>query len=83
MTITVEVRYWSWFRELAGTEAEALCLSAPATVGDALQAVHARHPRLAEARRSTLVAVGVEYRPADHPLQDGDQVSLFPPVQGG
>lgn len=83
MTVTLDVRYWSWFRDLTGTERESLELPAPATVGDALAALHQRHPRLAEARRSTLVAVGVEYQPATHPLRSGDQLSLFPPVQGG
>ena len=34
-------------------------------------------------KRSTLIAVGVDYQPRDYVLQDGDEVSLFPPVQGG
>jgi molybdopterin converting factor small subunit len=25
----------------------------------------------------------VDYQPRDHRLKDGDEVSLFPPVQGG
>ena len=32
---------------------------------------------------STLIAVGVDYQPKDYVLKDGDEVSLFPPVQGG
>jgi len=27
--------------------------------------------------------VGVDYQPRDYVLQNGDEVSLFPPVQGG
>jgi molybdopterin converting factor small subunit len=30
-----------------------------------------------------LLAVGVEYQPRSYVLKDGDEVSLFPPVQGG
>ena len=34
-------------------------------------------------QNSTLLAVGVEYQTRDYVLQPGDEVSLFPPVQGG
>ena len=30
-----------------------------------------------------LVAVGVDYQGRDYVLQEGDEVSIFPPVQGG
>jgi molybdopterin converting factor small subunit len=30
-----------------------------------------------------LVAVGVEYQGPEYVLKPGDEVSLFPPVQGG
>ena len=30
-----------------------------------------------------LVAVGVDYQKPDYLLKEGDEVSLFPPVQGG
>jgi molybdopterin converting factor small subunit len=43
----------------------------------------ARFPKLALMRKSTLIAVGVEYQGGDYVLRDGDQVSMFPPVQGG
>jgi molybdopterin converting factor small subunit len=43
----------------------------------------ARFPKLSAMKKSTLLAVGVDYQPRDYALQDGDEVSLFPPVQGG
>jgi len=48
-----------------------------------LQKLFARFPKLAGARNSLLVAVGVDYQGADYVLREGDEVSLFPPVQGG
>jgi molybdopterin converting factor small subunit len=30
-----------------------------------------------------LIAVGVDYQKGDYVLKEGDEVSLFPPVQGG
>lgn len=81
MTITVQL--WSYFRDLAGTAALEVELSAGATLGDLLTAVHSCHPKLSGLRNSTLIAVGVDYQRPDYVLQPGDEVSLFPPVQGG
>ncbi|MCC6234288.1 MAG: MoaD/ThiS family protein [Verrucomicrobiales bacterium] len=83
MPIRVRIRYWSWFKDLTHTPESECTLPDGATVADVLHRVHQEHPRLAEARKSTLVAVGVEYQPPDHILHEGDEVSLFPPVQGG
>lgn len=79
----ISVRYWSWFKDLAGTDHEVHALPAQARLGDLLALIRRRHPRFEDVRKSTLVAVGVEYQGDDHPLDDGDEVSLFPPVQGG
>ncbi len=79
----IRVRYWSWFRDLTGTELETYTLPEKASLGDLLAVARERHPSLHEVRKSTLAAVGVEYRPPEHTLSDGDEVSLFPPVQGG
>jgi len=38
---------------------------------------------LGDMRHSTLKAVGVDYQSEEFPLNDGDEISLFPPVQGG
>ena len=40
-------------------------------------------PKLADAKNSTLKAVGLEYEDDGFVLSDGDEVSFFPPVQGG
>ena len=45
--------------------------------------IMARFPKLAAMKKSTLIAVGVDYQLRDFVLKDGDEVSLFPPVQGG
>ncbi|MBT6449681.1 MAG: MoaD/ThiS family protein, partial [Verrucomicrobiales bacterium] len=45
--------------------------------------VMTKFPKLAKMKNSTLKAVGVDYQTDDFVLSDGDEVSLFPPVQGG
>lgn len=81
--MTVTVRYWSWFKDLAGVDREDYTLELGGRLADLLREIRHKHPRFEEVRRSTLVAVGVEYRDPEHPLTHGDEVSLFPPVQGG
>ncbi|MGI8966275.1 MAG: MoaD/ThiS family protein [Limisphaerales bacterium] len=34
-------------------------------------------------KKSLLVAVGLDYQTWDYVLREGDEVSFFPPVQGG
>ncbi len=81
--MTVPVQLWSYFRDLAGMATLTVELPEGATVAEALDAVYARHPQLAALRNSTLIAVGVDYADSSQVLRAGDEVSLFPPVQGG
>jgi molybdopterin converting factor small subunit len=81
--MTIPVQLWSYFRDLAGTARLEVELAAGATIAQLLDAVYARHPELAGLRNSTLIAVGVDYQRPDYVLRAGDEVSLFPPVQGG
>jgi molybdopterin converting factor small subunit len=79
----ISVTFYSYFKELAGCARASLTLAPGATLGDLYEQVLAAFPRLGPLRNSTLMAVGVEYQDRGYALQDGDEVSLFPPVQGG
>ena len=81
--MTIPVQLWSYFRDLAGTAQVAVEIPVDGSVADVLTAVYARHPKLAALRHATLIAVGVEYQGPSYVLKPGDEVSLFPPVQGG
>ena len=81
--MTVNIQFWSYFKDLAGCAETTAKLGDGATIADLLKDVYARFPKLAPAEKSTLVAVGVDYQPREHRLRDGDEVSLLPPVQGG
>lgn len=79
----IRVQFWSYFKELTGCALASEELSSGATLGDLVARLHARFPRLVAMQNSTLIAVGVEYQSRDYVLKEGDEVSLFPPVQGG
>jgi len=81
--MNVKVNFFSYLREQTGcaqTDAE---LPANTTLGALHEQLMSRFPKLAAMKKSTLLAVGVDYQPRDYVLKDGDEVSLFPPVQGG
>ena len=52
-------------------------------LGDLQDGIYSRFPRLAGLQKSTLMAVGVDYQDRTYILQENDEVSFFPPVQGG
>lgn len=79
----IRVQFYSYFKELTGCVETTETLTAGATLGTLHEQLMARFPKLVAMKKSTLLAVGVDYQTRDHVLQDGDEVSLFPPVQGG
>lgn len=79
----IEVQFFSWFKDAAGCAEFSEDLPENATVRDLMERVHARFPKLADAARSTLVAVDLEYASGSQRLKPGNKVALFPPVQGG
>jgi molybdopterin converting factor small subunit len=79
----IRALFWSYFRERTGVEAAEVEVPGGATVSDFLAEVHRRWPMLEPLKGCTLVAVGLDYADRDRVLQEGDEVSMFPPVQGG
>ena len=79
----VSIKFWSYFKEYTQCAETTLDLEENATLGDAHSAVIDQFPALIEMKNSTLKAVGVEYKPDDLILSEGDEISFFPPVQGG
>jgi molybdopterin synthase sulfur carrier subunit len=83
----VKLLYFAWLRARVGQAEEELPL--PAEVRDVAGLLHwlqRRGPRYAEALRDlsvVRVAVNQDYVGRDHPIRDGDEVALFPPMTGG
>ena len=79
--------YFAGLRAKIGTAEEELAL--PPQVHDVsslLQWLKSRGPGYAEALKdlSTVrVAVNQDYVGPEHPIRDGDEVAVFPPVTGG
>jgi molybdopterin converting factor small subunit len=81
--IEITVTFYSFFKELTQCAVCSQSLEQGATLGELIGQLTARFPKLAPMTRSMLTAVGVEYQDRNYVLRDRDEVSLFPPVQGG
>jgi molybdopterin converting factor small subunit len=81
--MSVTVHFYSYFKELTGCAQVAEEVAPGSTIAELQRKLFARFPKLAAMEKSTLVAVGVDYQPKTYALKPGDEVSLFPPVQGG
>lgn len=79
----ISVHFYSYFKDLTGCAETVATLPDNSTLGDLLQDLGVRFPKWAGMKKSTLTAVGVEYQNRDYVLKPNDEVSLFPPVQGG
>ena len=79
----VRVNFYSYFKELTGSAQTTEEITLGSTIDDLLQRLIVRFPKLGAMQNSTLIAVGVDYQPKTYALKEGDEVSLFPPVQGG
>jgi molybdopterin synthase sulfur carrier subunit len=83
----VKILYFAWLRARIGCAEEELPL--PSEIRDVaglLDWLRARGPRFAEALHDlsvVRVAVNQDYVGREHPLRDGDEVAIFPPVTGG
>jgi molybdopterin converting factor subunit 1 len=86
MTIQVNVLFFSVLRDLAGGERITLSLEsaecAPA-LRDLLAVLYETHPALEKWDNSLLLAVNAEFATRDTLLNEGDEIALMPPVQGG
>jgi molybdopterin converting factor small subunit len=79
----ITVHFYSYFKDLTGCSQTRVALPDGATLGAMHAKLMADFPKLEPMKQSTLIAVDVDYQPRDYVLKDGDEVSLFPPVQGG
>ena len=79
----VRISFYSYFKDLTGCPGTSEDVPFGTTLEGLVKRVVARFPKLEGLQRSTLIAVGVDYQSRDYVLKDNDEVSFFPPVQGG
>ncbi len=79
----IQVRLFATYREIVGEGQLAWTFRDGTTVGQLVEAVLAKYPRLLGHEKSMVLAVNHEVVRLDVVLREGDEVALLPPVSGG
>lgn len=80
----VKVLLFSLFRDICGSDEIDFSFDESEIVVSAfLEAIYSRLPAMREWDEKMLIAVNCEYSARDFVINDGDEVALMPPVQGG
>ena len=79
----IQVLYFAVFRERLGRDRDELEIADGATVADAIAALGALHPAIANLRTRFRVAVNEAFVPESTVLAEADELVLIPPVAGG
>jgi len=78
-----KVRLFARLSELAGTRVAEVEVGEGLAVEDVYRALCVEYPNLAWLNGSIRFAVNGEYAEPGHPVSEGDEVALIPPVSGG
>jgi len=82
--MTLRVLFFSLLQDVSGTdELEYQLDKDPATVNELLNALFEEIPKLRQWGPKLLIAVDCEYADRETPINDGQEIALMPPVQGG
>lgn len=83
----MRILYFAWLRERVGLAEETVTPPPEVrTVGDLMAWLRRRGDTYEAALADPAVvrvAVNQDYARADHPVQAGDEIAIFPPVTGG
>jgi molybdopterin converting factor subunit 1 len=77
------VRLFARLSELAGTRVAEVEVGEGLAVEDVYRALCVEYPSLSGLNGSVRYAVNGEYVEPGHPVGEGDEVALIPPVSGG
>jgi molybdopterin converting factor small subunit len=80
--VTVRVLLFASYAERFGFESRELRLEAPATVAHAVERLR-QLPGGAELPIRPLCALNLAHVTLDHPISDGDEMAILPPLAGG
>jgi molybdopterin synthase catalytic subunit len=81
--VRINLLFFASLVDVVGSRSRALDVSPGTTVSDLLSRLETEYPSLGKYRPILLTAVNQEYVESDHPVAEGDEVAIFPPVSGG
>lgn len=82
-TISVSVKLFASVRDIAKVSEATLELPSGSIAEDVVSHFVSQFPTMQDLRQYIRIAVNESYVDASHPLHNGDDVALIPPVSGG
>ena len=79
----VTVKLFAAYQEAYGQTELSLEVEAGTTVLDIGDRIRAEHPSLKDLASITRYGVNLEFVEPNHPVTEGDEIVLIPPVSGG
>ncbi|NIP33617.1 MAG: molybdopterin synthase sulfur carrier subunit [Thermoplasmata archaeon] len=79
----IRVRYFAVHKDETGVSEETVTVPEGTTVEELVTMLIDLHPALEGLRKDTMVSVNRGVGSGDIVLEEGDDVALFPPIQGG
>ena len=79
----ITIKLFSLAKELAGFDQQEVQLNNGCVASDVVGHLAAGNPAFREWKKSLRLAVNCEYVDDGHPLKEGDEVAVIPPVSGG
>jgi molybdopterin converting factor subunit 1 len=80
----INVVFYGGLKEETGTKHQTVEIAHnPATIADLVETIKAQYPALVPRLDTVAYVIGNEIVDLDHPLRDGDEAALLPPVSGG
>lgn len=83
MSIKIKVKLYAMLKEQVGNDSIDLELKGPATLRTLFDRLEKEYPAVLDFRDHLLVARGNDYLVLESPLEEGDILSLYPPISGG
>ena len=82
--MTITVKFFAAYRQIAGKDTFELQLDNTATVADVIERLEQQYPGFSgRLKANALVAINEQYVHRKQELQPNDTVVFFPPVSGG
>ncbi len=82
--MTITVKFFATFRELAGTGDLEMPVGDATTIADVIEQLEQQYPQFGgKLNKIALIAVNEKYAHRKSELQPGDTLAFFPPVSGG
>jgi molybdopterin synthase catalytic subunit len=79
----IKIAYFAAVRDAMGRSDDEMELDSGATVADAIAWIKRERSAVSRLLPTARIAVNQEFCAGDHPLNDGDELVIIPPVSGG